>query len=145
MGCAHVHRGERARVPGRDRQVARLSDCTRCETLQRQLREARDSRVVAAIWSSRETEAPRPFGLYRHQDVTGASGVGLVATGVQFVDGVVVIRWRGESPSTVIWPSIEAAEKIHGHGGKTQIVWLTEPIEELCAAIEEDQRKAGSE
>lgn len=110
-----------------------------------ELDRVRSERVVSAIWGSREESAPRPFGLYRHEDVTGASGTGLVATGVRFDDGTVVIRWRGDLPSTVVWPSIEAAEKVHGHGGKTHIVWLAEPIAELCAAIEQDMAAARQE
>lgn len=77
---------------------------------------------------------PRPFRLHRYEDVTGASGTGLIATGVQFTDGTVVIRWGGETPSTVVWPSIEAAKRVHGHGGKTRIVWLPD-----CYTSDDDE------
>lgn len=69
------------------------------------------------------------FVLYRTEDLIGVSGTGIVAEGVQFSDGIVVIRWIvGEYKSTVVWPSIEAVEKIHGHDGRTVVYWLrTEP------------------
>jgi len=105
-----------------------------------QLERAKAARVLAAVYGSREPTCPKPFGLYRHEDVTGASGTGLVATGVEFDDGTTVLRWRGEAPSTVVWPSLDAAQKIHGHGGRTQVVWLNEDIVELSAAIERDER-----
>lgn len=66
----------------------------------------------------------RTFYLEREQDVTGISGTGRVAEGVQFSDGVVAIRWIvGEHRSTVVWPNVEAVEAIHGHGGATRLVW----------------------
>jgi hypothetical protein len=93
--------------------------------------------VVAAIGVGREEDCPQPFGLYRHQDVTGVSGSGTVAYGVQFADGTVVIRWQGETPSTVIWESLEAAMRVHGHDGRTQVVWLMAPFSEMGLAEEE--------
>lgn len=66
----------------------------------------------------------RAFILQRDVDVSGISGVGTVAEGVEFSDGTVVIRWIvGEHQSTVVWPSIAAVEAIHGHGGATRVVW----------------------
>lgn len=70
---------------------------------------------------------PATFCLYRHQDVTGASGTGVVAFGTQFHDGTVVLRWMGADPSTVVWPSLEAAEREHGHKGATEVVFLHQP------------------
>lgn len=66
----------------------------------------------------------RRFQLARSADVTGVSGTGVVADGCQFGDGKIVIRWRGERPSTVIWDRIEDALHVHGHAGNTQVVWL---------------------
>jgi len=65
----------------------------------------------------------RRFHLVRHRDPSGISGTGIVADGVQFRDGQVVVRWRGERSSTVIWPGIEDVQAIHGHGGATTIAW----------------------
>lgn len=66
----------------------------------------------------------RRFQLQRDHDVSGVSGVGIVADGVEFPDGTVVIRWRGERQSTVLWTGIGDVEAIHGHGGATRIAWI---------------------
>lgn len=66
----------------------------------------------------------RRFFLQRVRDVTGVSGTGRVADGVQFPDGVCVVRWRGAVPSTVVWPDATGLEKVHGHNGATIIVWV---------------------
>lgn len=65
----------------------------------------------------------RRFKLLRHHDVSGVSGTGIVAEGIQFTDGTVVIRWYGVHPSTVVWPSIDDAMAVHGHQGSTEIQW----------------------
>ena len=65
----------------------------------------------------------RTFELHRDRDVSGVSGVGVVADGVAFPDGLSVVRWRGERQSTVVWPSIEDVIAIHGHDGATRLVW----------------------
>lgn len=70
----------------------------------------------------------RLFHLERDTDVSGVSGVGTVAEGVEFSDGTVVLRWTaGDDHSTVVWASIGAVERIHGHSGATRIVWDDEP------------------
>ena len=66
----------------------------------------------------------RRFQLHRHADVSGVSGTGVVAEGVAFTDGTTVIRWLSDTPSTVLWPSIDAAMRVHGHGGATELRWL---------------------
>lgn len=66
----------------------------------------------------------RRFYLQRVRDVTGISGTGRVADGVEFPDGTCVVRWRGDTPSTVVWPNAGAVERIHGHGGSTLVVWV---------------------
>lgn len=66
------------------------------------------------------------FELHRAQDLTGVSGVGVVADGVVFPDGVVALRWRGGFPTSVVFHDrgIVGVEAVHGHGGATRIVWL---------------------
>jgi hypothetical protein len=68
----------------------------------------------------------RLFQLHRDHDVSGVSGTGIVADGVVFPDGVAVMRWRGEWPTSVVWSErgVEAIERIHGHGGNTRLVWI---------------------
>lgn len=65
----------------------------------------------------------RVFHIDRTFDITGVSGTGIVAEGVLFSDGTVVLRWLGSTPSTVIHSSIEAVERIHCHQGKSHLVW----------------------
>jgi len=66
----------------------------------------------------------RRFELQRDEDVSGVSGTGVVAEGLEFTDGRVVLRWLSEHRSTVIWDSIESVEVIHGHDGRTKIRWV---------------------
>lgn len=69
----------------------------------------------------------KPFFLLRAEDITGVSGTGVVAEGVEFSDGTVAMRWVvGNHHSTVVHDSIEAVEAIHGHGGATQIKRVTD-------------------
>lgn len=65
----------------------------------------------------------RKFWLHREEDVSGISGTGVVAEGVQFSDGSCVIRWLGDLTSTNSYHNMAALEAIHGHDGKTKIVW----------------------
>lgn len=66
----------------------------------------------------------RRFHLYRMRDVSGVSGCGIVAEGVEFSDGTVVIRWLGDHRSTVVWPSIDDAVAVHGHQGATRFEFV---------------------
>lgn len=68
----------------------------------------------------------RRFELHRDQDVSGISGTGLVAEGVEFSDDCVVLRWMSEWPTSVVFhdKGMHAVEQIHGHGGSTRIVYL---------------------
>ncbi len=66
----------------------------------------------------------RRFNLQRNEDFSGVSGTGRVAEGVQFSDGSCVMRWKSELSSTAIYSSAEELETIHGHEGRTSIVWL---------------------
>lgn len=68
----------------------------------------------------------RRFIFQRNTDVSGTSGTGIVAEGVQFTDGTVAVRWRSFISSHVIYPNAQAAEAIHSHGGATKMVWLDE-------------------
>ena len=68
----------------------------------------------------------RRFQLHRRSDLTGVSGTGVVAEGVEFSDGVVGLHWTGQWPSSVVHydRGMEAVEAVHGHGGATEVVWL---------------------
>jgi L-fucose isomerase-like protein len=67
----------------------------------------------------------RPFTLHRDIDETGVSGTGVVAEGVEFSDGTVALRWTSAWPTSVVFHErgMESVEAVHGHGGKTRIVW----------------------
>ena len=69
----------------------------------------------------------RPFALHRDEDETGVSGTGVIAEGCRFSDGWCAMRWVNEPRTTTLFPSLEVVEKIHGHGGKTRIVWTGDP------------------
>ena len=59
---------------------------------------------------------PRRFALVRHVDYTGVSGIGVVAFGIAFSDGHVVLRWCSSHPATSTWGSLEDMRTEHGHG-----------------------------
>jgi hypothetical protein len=73
----------------------------------------------------------RRFILERTVDITGVSGTGTVAEGVEFSDGVVVLHWTSQWPSSVVHydRGMDSVRHVHGHDGKTQIVFLDEPPE----------------
>lgn len=64
------------------------------------------------------------FQLVRHEDESGVSGTGIVAQGVEFDDGQVVMHWLGDIKSTTMYQSIGDIHKIHGHDGKTIVDWI---------------------
>jgi hypothetical protein len=64
------------------------------------------------------------FHLDRKVDVSGISGAGIVADGVEFDDGQCVLSWRGRYHTVEILPNLKAVRDIHGHNGDTQIVWI---------------------
>ena len=66
----------------------------------------------------------RIFQLDRKEDVSGVSGTGIVAEGVQFSNGKVVISWLSENTSVVVYDSMTIAMNVHCHGGKTRVVWV---------------------
>lgn len=81
---------------------------------------AESARATAALPSV----LPRPFLLWRHRDVTGLSGTGVVAWGCEWPDKTVSLRWATEHPSTVYWHCIDELKAVHGHGGETVVAWL---------------------
>lgn len=81
------------------------------------------------------SSAPRPgklppgrqpigtFHLLRLEDETGVSGTGWVAEGAVFSSGWVALYWLTDTPSMNFYPSIEAVHTIHGHNGRTRVVF----------------------
>lgn len=76
-----------------------------------------DSRMVP------DTDVRR-FVLERREDVSGISGTGTVADGVVWPDGKVALCWRGPHSSIAVWPDLDTAMEIHGHGGMTVPVFV---------------------
>jgi hypothetical protein len=64
------------------------------------------------------------FYLQRDADHSGISGTGKVAEGCQFDTKWCALIWLTEKSSMCYYPDIETLEHIHGHGGKTKIVWI---------------------
>lgn len=64
------------------------------------------------------------FLLIRDEDVSGVSGTGCVAEGIQFSDGTAVIHWKSKIHSTNIYGNIEEVLAIHGHGGASKIQFI---------------------
>ncbi|MGZ0153665.1 hypothetical protein ACXJJ3_41810 [Kribbella sp. WER1] len=74
---------------------------------------------------ARSVADPRRFVLRRAVDVSGVSGTGDVAEGVEWSDGTVALRWRGKWATTVVWDyGLEALLAVHGHNGSTVVRWL---------------------
>jgi hypothetical protein len=63
------------------------------------------------------------FHLHRREDESGVSGTGVVAEGAQFSDGRCVLHWLTAVSSIAIYDSIDDLVAIHGHGGKTTVIW----------------------
>ena len=82
------------------------------------------------LHSALETETSpvrvRRFVLVRHKDVSGVSGVGLVAEGVRFSGGQIVLQWRRPPMAITVFSSVGDLLGVHGHGGDTELVWLDE-------------------
>lgn len=83
-----------------------------------------------------EPTFPRAFVAQRDTDISGVSGEGIVAEGVQFSDGWVVTHWLDQppmhEPKTDVWhnPGVQPFERVHGHGGATRVVWADD-VEQL--------------
>lgn len=71
-----------------------------------------------------EPVRPRRFVLERSEDETGLSGTGTVAWGVLFPDGSAATRWNAPIAQTCVWASLEDVVHVHGHQGRTDIVFL---------------------
>lgn len=66
----------------------------------------------------------RRFNLVREEDVSGTSGTGVVAEGVVFSGGQVALTWLTYLTSMAFYGSLDVLEKVHGHGGKTRVVFI---------------------
>ncbi len=110
-----------------------------------ELAELKGKRILSVVFGHHKG-APRPFALRRREDVSGVSGTGVVALGAEWPDGLVVLRWTSDWPTSVVFHDrgIESVEAIHGHGGKTEVVWLSDEIADL-AEMEQERDAARAE
>lgn len=79
------------------------------------------------------------FALMRTEDESGVSGVGVVAEGVQFTNGKCALSWLTEHSSVAVYDDIATLEAIHGHNGKTQIVWMAKDLVEAMDRLRFDR------
>lgn len=82
------------------------------------------ARTATSRRTTAGTEWARRFVLVRHVDVSGVSGTGIVAEGIEWTDKTVTLHWLGDRPSTTVWNSIDDVEAIHGHSGLTVLEFL---------------------
>jgi hypothetical protein len=75
-------------------------------------------------WAQFVDSLPKRFILQRGEDVSGTSGTGRVADGVEFADGKAVIRWNTATASTALYDSVADIVAIHGHNGATVVVMI---------------------
>lgn len=68
----------------------------------------------------------RRFVLERKEDFTGTSGTGTVAEGIQFSNGQVALHWLSQLETVAVYANILTVDKLHGHDGRTSIVWVDE-------------------
>ena len=77
----------------------------------------------------------RAFQLHRDIDTSGVSGLGVVAEGVVFETGKVVISWLTKNSSLGLYDSLEIMDAIHGHNGNTRVVWIAEGTLRSCSCL----------
>jgi hypothetical protein len=68
----------------------------------------------------------RRFQLVRDHDVSGVSGTGQVAEGVEFTNGKAVLCWLSDKSSVALYESLEDLVAIHGHGGYSHVELIDE-------------------
>lgn len=71
----------------------------------------------------------RRFHLHRDTDVSGVSGTGKVAEGAEFSGGKCALMFLSHLIGVEIWDNMHVMLSVHGHGGKTKVVW-DDPAEE---------------
>jgi hypothetical protein len=66
----------------------------------------------------------RRFEIIREEDESGVSGTGLVAQGIEFDCGKVALTWISHLGTVAVYDNVTTVKKVHGHGGKTRLVFL---------------------
>ncbi len=66
------------------------------------------------------------FYLDRTGDVSGVSGIGKVAEGIEFANGIVALSFSSQFPHANIYTNMRVVEEVHGHKGMTKVVYVDE-------------------
>lgn len=66
----------------------------------------------------------RRFKLVRTEDVSGTSGTGVVAEGVEFSSGQVAMTWFSALGCVNVYDNMRVVVALHGHEGRTTVQWL---------------------
>ncbi len=66
----------------------------------------------------------RRFHFNRVEDASGISGVGRVADGVLFDNGLIALAWNSMHKMVGIYTSFAEMVAVHGHDGDTEVVWV---------------------
>lgn len=89
--------------------------------------------------------AMRRWLMIREEDISGVSGIGIVAEGVEFSNGWVAVTWDSRYTSVTVYSSISVAQTVHSHKGQheTKVVFIDnldeEEKDELLAMLEKVQ------
>lgn len=70
----------------------------------------------------------KKFYLTRFEDVSGVSGTGRVARGIEFDDGSVIMQWNTSHQSIGLYWSMEHLIDIHGHEGRAVIEYTDDEV-----------------
>lgn len=73
---------------------------------------------------SADRSTARRFHLVRAEDVSGTSGVGTVAEGVEWSNGWVSLHWLSQLGCLGMYENAKVMLEVHGHEGKTKLVWV---------------------
>lgn len=78
------------------------------------------------ILSEKKPPKISKFYLNRVEDESGVSGTGIVAVGVKLPSGRCILEWvskRTSANSLGIYDDMDDLKKVHGHDGKTEVVY----------------------
>jgi len=64
------------------------------------------------------------FYLVRYEDESGVSGVGVIAEGILFSNWMCILNWLTEHRSQGIYRNPDEMMAIHGHDGRTVLVFV---------------------
>lgn len=66
----------------------------------------------------------RRFYLMRKKDISGVSGTGKVAEGVEFENGMCALSFSSSYPHANVYANMRAVHEVHGHHGNTDVVFV---------------------